>query len=640
MLPVSAEFLTAAEATVRKPRARVTITWTDPYIDLSLQASATDENRNSWMDQVADSAITVQHKWAHLNSICDLSGNFYPSPGTSEGAKSFQVGWWGTLAAGGGGAFSVSPVLTVEFSARPVLTLSVTGDSAYNEYPVDFVIRVYNGASPLYTRTVTANTALTWSADITAQNITAADKMTLTISKWSAVGRVAKITEFYTSIVETYDGDDVLSMNFLEELEIANGSLPIGNIASKELDLSIQNIIRVNDDDTETRDPYFFGNTGSRFHTLLKRNRRIVAELGFQLPDESIEYVPLGTFWSGDWQAAENGVDASTSARDMMELLRKTTFRTSEVYENATLYDLMETVLEDAATLIDELEYEIDAELDDYVVPLAYIKSKSHLAAIREIVEACMGRAYVDRSGVLQILGPSCFDSAGAADLAITKDDYFGREQPAKSEELANSIEVSTQPLAEPSAAEEVYRSPETETIAAAASVTINVQYSSPPVIEAVASLENESDPSIVIADATYYAWGCDVTIYGGSGGTFDLVVEGKPLTVANQETIVSEDTDSIRENGILRYKFPDNALVQTRAMAQDIADALLASYKTPRKDVSLEWRGNPALELADIVEVPEYQRGAIDERGDFAVTRQGITFEGGLTATIDGRKV
>jgi hypothetical protein len=550
-------------------------------------------------------------------------------------------------------------VLTVEFSSRPVLTLSVTGDSAYNEYPVDFVIRVYNGASLLYTRTVTANTLLTWSADITAQNITAADKMTLTISKWSAVGRVAKIAEFYTSIVETYDGDDILSMNFLEELEISNGSLPIGNIASKELDLSIQNIMRVNDDTTETRDPYFFGNTGSRFHTLMKRNRRIVAELGFQLPDDSIEYVPLGTFWSGDWQAAENGVDASTSARDMMETLRKTTYRTSEVYENATLYDLMETVLEDAATLIDELEYEIDDELDTFLIPRAYIKNQSHFASIRDIVEACMGRAYVDRSGVLQILGPSCFEAGGAVDLAITKNDYFTREQQAKSEELANSIQVITQPLDIPYNPEVVYQTPARntpidggpttttldpdmggETIGAGVSRTITVTYSKIPVVEAVASLENESDPSITIADAVYYCWGADITIYGGSGGTFNLLVMGKPLTVANQETVLSEDDDSISENGILRYKYPDNPLVQTRSMAQNIADTLLASYKTQRKDVSVEWRGHPALELADMVEVPEYQRGAIDERGEFAVIRQEMVFDGGLTGILEGRKV
>ncbi len=41
------------------------------------------------------------------------------------------------------------------------------------------------------------------------------------------------------------------------------------------------------------------------------------------------EYVPLGTFWSGDWSAPEDGVYAQTTGRDRLELLRKSTYSTS-----------------------------------------------------------------------------------------------------------------------------------------------------------------------------------------------------------------------------------------------------------------------------------------------------------------------
>jgi hypothetical protein len=41
------------------------------------------------------------------------------------------------------------------------------------------------------------------------------------------------------------------------------------------------------------------------------------------------EYVPLGTFWSLDWDSPDDSLEATVTARDRMELLRKGTFQTS-----------------------------------------------------------------------------------------------------------------------------------------------------------------------------------------------------------------------------------------------------------------------------------------------------------------------
>ena len=92
---------------------------------------------------------------------------------------------------------------------------------------------------------------------------------------------------------------------------------------------------------------------------------------------------------------------------------------------------------------------------------------------------------------------------------------------------------------------------------------------------------------------------GANVTI---SNGTFKIVINAKPLIVANKEKATAEDATSIFENGLLSYKFPANPLVQTLAQAQDIADKLLQYYKEPRRDLEMDWRGNPALMLNEIM--------------------------------------
>jgi len=65
---------------------------------------------------------------------------------------------------------------------------------------------------------------------------------------------------------------------------------------------------------------------------------------------------------------------------------------------------------------------------------------------------------------------------------------------------------VTTQPLRPADAAQEVYRSNTVIAIPAGETVTVTARYNQPPVIGAVASLDDPpADVSIV--DAVYHAW-------------------------------------------------------------------------------------------------------------------------------------
>ena len=663
MITTSADFLAAARATIRKPKVKLQICWTDPYIETAISASANDDNRISYPNQVADLIETVPYKYAHFVNF-PLDGTIHPAPGTAADARSYQMGWWGNTQADASGVFSAPyPTLTLLFASRPVYALRVVGNSAYNEYPVDFNVYIYEGPVLLATVNVTGNDSLTWTYDVSASGITDANKMILEITKWSAANEIVKVSEFYTSIIEDYYGDDIISLNLLEEMEIRDGSLPIGNISANELDIRLQNL----------EDKFFPGNTANQLHALIKNNRRVTAWLGFVLPDGSadvssgdylvetdadgtkIGYVPLGVFWSGDWDVPESGTYAATSCRDRMEQLRKRTFSSGTVYENYTLYALAEVVMEAAKVEMPDLEYSIDTELQDYSVRYAYLSEKSYRETLRDIVGACMGQAYCDRSGVVQIIGPSMASEQAAAESAykITRDEYFTKNQPAKSEELANFIEVTTQPLVLATVPEEVYSSEEIS-LEGGESKTFTCKYTDAPVMQASASITESSSEeisleggessgaNITVSAATYYAWGAEVTVTNNSliAGTCILVIEAKKLTVEGEEVITSQDQDSINKNGLLKYTFPNNHLVQSRSMAQSIADALLAAYKTPRKDVSLDWICNPALELTDPIEVPEYQKNGIDQKGTFYITKNSLQFTGSLRAKTDGRKV
>lgn len=227
---------------------------------------------------------------------------------------------------------------------------------------------------------------------------------------------------------------------------------------------------------------------------------------------------------------------------------------------------------------------------------------------------------------------------------SITKDDYFDRQQPAKTEELRNIIRITTQPLRPGEETEEVYRTPEDEPVSvpAGGTTTVEVVFSSAPVVNQVFDLEDETAGVTIQGSPVEYAWGASVTLAnsGGSPGTAIIVVTGDVLRVQGEQTIETKDDDSITVNGALLYEFPENHLIQTKAMASTIAAALLASYKDPRKDTTITWRGDPALVLGDKIEVPIYQRGSIDTRGTFLIYKNRISFDGSLRMTTDARKV
>jgi hypothetical protein len=225
----------------------------------------------------------------------------------------------------------------------------------------------------------------------------------------------------------------------------------------------------------------------------------------------------------------------------------------------------------------------------------------------------------------------------------ITVLDYFKKLQPAKTNELANHISVTTQPLQLSTVLEEVFRSRDVLTLGVGASTTIEIVYTSAPVKGAVIAV-TESDSVFVqiVGEPVYYPWGAYVEV-NNPGATithFKLQASGYRLSLGGQQTIVRSDNPSIVSNGLLKYTYPDNYLVQSEAQAIAIAEALLSSYKTYRKDISIDWRGNPALELGDTLRIPEYKKHGLDIQGYFRMFRNRLNFDGTLRAQTEGRKI
>ena len=206
----------------------------------------------------------------------------------------------------------------------------------------------------IHVESVRGNKDVDWSKKL-SEPVVQVVKMELKIIKWSHSGRQVKILEFFTSVQEPYNEDNIISFNIIEERETSRGSLPVGNISSNEIRIRLSNEDRRFD--TE--------NKNSPLYELIKPNRRIRAWLGTE--DEK---VPMGLFWSIDWKIPEDDVYVEVIGRDRLDKLRDTEYKTSVVRINESVFNIAKEILEDAGLNPDE--YSLDPELKEFKIPCLF----------------------------------------------------------------------------------------------------------------------------------------------------------------------------------------------------------------------------------------------------------------------------
>lgn len=644
MYEVSRAYHDHMQGDKRQVLARVTIDYTDPRVDQSTQITVSEQARISWPSQTADGLTKVPYMWASLDGSWLAGDMRRPMPDTAWLAARYQVGWWGQQLAGADGAFVAPyPTLVATHTPRAIHSIRVVGESMRGEYPTAFRIRLCDsGGVVLHEEVVANNTQMAWSM-ILQSPIPDVASQELEIRAWSHPGRQAKIVEFFSSIQQAYESDELVSIRVLEEREISQGSLPVGNISANEI------LVRISNEDRRF-DP---DNDSSPLYGLIKPRRRIRAWLGAEV-GEGIEWVPMGTYWATEWDTPSDGLEATVRGLDRMEQLRTSTYSYSDVWQDMTAYALIEEILRDAGLSKDE--YTIDPVLYDVVLPWAWMPVVSHREALRLAAEASMAVAYCDREGRVAVVRPAIHletalgtyymqgspfaieQAAPAGIYGIGPDDYYALRAPTAQAQVANEIVVTTQPR-KIGAVGEAYRSAEPILVPAHSGVIVTAPYGEAPVIEAAAMLE-DPPAGVTISSVSYYAWGAEIAISNSSDAAVAVIlaITGRPLTVSGAEPVVARDLDSIDAIGLIRHEVPVNHLIQTPGQAQAIAEALLESAATPRRDVELDWRGNPALELGDVVSVmTDMDRG---RQSAYTIIRQEIEWAGALGARLTGRRI
>jgi hypothetical protein len=321
----------------RRLQARVRIDYSDVNLDNTIQGTAGSTAENSYIEQVYNGKEDVSAKWASLDGSWVI-GEYALAPTTSAERDRYEIGWWSNRLTNGDaeyiettgrlygdgrlygedvyGELSTHEELVITFTERTLSDIRISFDNARIEYAVDFDVVFYDiDRTELYRQIVTNNSGVKYAVTIPVQNLVAS--MVLVIKKWSDAGRQAKIAEFYTSVSELYNGDDIINLDVIENSELSDQS-PIGSVASGRCVVTLYNRNRRFD----------YDNTTSKLFNLVRENVRITPFIG-----NGSEWIQLGVFYAKSWDVSKQSITATVTGVDRMAILGESDYTKSEIIQ-------------------------------------------------------------------------------------------------------------------------------------------------------------------------------------------------------------------------------------------------------------------------------------------------------------------
>lgn len=425
--------------------------------------------------------------------------------------------------------------------------------------PDTFTLAYYNNDTLVGTRTVTGNTATTYSNyDVRLQW----NKVRLTFTKVSPQQR-ARLWQVVFGINDTYDEDMLISVS-----------------ASRTTDLT-------GDYDDSGEFSFQFFNDG-RFDIRTINDLPIGLQEGLKVTvyvkkRGSTTYVPFGHYYSETTDVSENGQVITVSGYDELYSLGDTTYRNGIVYPNGrSLYDWAQEVAEDAG-----IELTIDDAFKN-IISTGYITEVPHREALRLIAEAGNGILVIDANGNIALKKHTPTEKG-----EITADDIVEGSYSVENSDKYIGINVTKYTFSAASAEQELGHLDEISLTAEPQE--IEIVYSEYPAVISTIQVFVDTASSAQITSTKIYSDRCVITLTGTAGDTTFVTVTGKPYNSAT--TVVT------RGSTAKNIKTIESNYLITGDLADDVADyqyeRVVNKYKHSAEIVS-----STDYDLGDHVEI------------------------------------
>lgn len=279
--------------------------------------------------------------------------------------------------------FTALPTVEITFASRhtePIPGMTITWSETFSEWAVRFRIAAYDGDTLVSERIVEDNTSPLSTVWVDLSGYT---KLVIEVLEWSHPQHRARIAQVILGIQALYTKNDLLGYSHIMAADLLSAALPKNEIVFR---------LRNEDSRWNPENP-----TGAERY--LMERQEVTVKYGMTVGD-STEWIDGGHFWISGWSTPANGIEATFTARDLLEFMNeKYTGITS-----GTLYDIALAAFRQAnlpMTNSGAPRYSIDSSL------IAYSATVSEEHTIAEVLQkvAHMGCCvlYQDREGIMHL---------------------------------------------------------------------------------------------------------------------------------------------------------------------------------------------------------------------------------------------
>lgn len=463
---------------------------------------------------------------------------------------------------------------------------------------------------------VTDNDSHVWIKHL--DNALWASGVRIRISKIATPDNPVKLYQFGVPYRMCLDDDDLEDMQVLEEVTSQSG-VPLGNVMSNELNVSVRN-------DHRWLTP---SNEDSPFKYDLKPGVRLYPYIGLEILPNQFEFVPMGKFISYDWTMPEQSVFASITGYDRLYELAQQPMPKIPVVTNTTIKGLLETIF--LAYGLSPSDFIIDNTLTQ-PIQMGWLPQGNFFDAMGTISEA--GNCAITTDRYNRIIAKNNFQEPEPIAEITSDKDVFELTNPHSYLSIYSGVKVGYKVPVE-SEIKQVLSITGLE-VQAGVTTLKNISFSQGPVIR-LEYYRIKQSSNIKILSIINDAWTCDIEVQNLSGSPKKIDIEAYGLTIETLDTeFTLTDSEAVNMIGERLYEV-NNPLIQSDNVAKLYARSLLQYLKQPNATFKGKIRGNPALELFDIVKADNIAANMKDII--ICPTLLEYRYDGGLEATIEGRK-
>lgn len=563
--------------------------------DALLDASASDNGSL----EISNAAGTVDGSLKDIPPYASLEQNLWLLDGTRRGYSSggsTDTGFIGLGISKTDKTFETPfPAVTVQFSRvhhNLIPGVTVTWGAAYGEYADTFTVTVYKGGGEIGKKRVVGNRAVRTLVEL---DIIHYDRIAVTVEKWCLPGRRARIEEIFIGMNKVYSSANLFRYTHSQSVDPLSTALP-----KAEIQFSVDNV-----------DNAYNPNNRNGLSKYLMERQEIRVRYGYNLGGAT-EWIDGGVFYLSEWNASQNGIEATFTARDLLEFLSDLYLEGVYDPEGIRLYAVAEKILVRAnLPLADDggVRWRLDESLKEIktTAPLPMCPLSECLQLIANAGGCAL---YQDRKGVLHMEKPP----AVKTDYAVTRFNSYRNSESSLSKPL-KQVNVLAYQYFQGDTGVELYRG--AQTVTGETSITVTYSETARNVTAAVTGG--------TLTNAVYYANACLLTIEGN--GIVEILVTG--------DTLKSSKTTVAVPSGISGEVITvDNPLITSPERARAVG-AWMEAYLKNRMSLSSEWRADPRLDALDrITNENEFYTNTV------CMTDVRFSFSGAFRGSGEGRVV